>query len=872
MDVITCHINADFDCLASMVGAKRLFPEAVLVFPGSMEKPVRDFLKAYPVEFSKVKDIPIKNIKRLIIVDTQSPLRIGQFADVVGKSGVITFIYDHHVKKQNDIHGTFETIEEAGATATIITELLVKKSVTITALEATILCLGIYEETGSMRFSSTTERDLRAAAYLLRRGANLNIVSAFLRPLLSKEDLELLNALVSSLSEVFVSGIRVKIGVAVRDSYFGDVAYMAHYIMDMEETDAVVLVFSMEGKTLLVGRSKVPELNMAELMAMYEGGGHSVAASATIKEGIPEIVVEGIKDALKKLIKPVKTAKEIMTSPVITIKLNSTIKEAGVLLTKYEINVLPVVKEDSYVGVISREIVEKAIFHGFQKSPIDDFITTDAATATTGTSVSEIEETMVEKNQRFLPVLAGETIVGAITRTDLLRNLYEDYVKRDRTSSHSDVKTSQVRNIASLLKERFPASVFDILKDVGDAADSLGMTAYLVGGAVRDLLRFEQNLDIDIVVEGDGIALAHELSVRFSGRVKTHERFQTAKVYGIKLHGTKDFVIDIATARTEYYEEPGALPQVISSSVKKDLYRRDFTINTLAVCLNKRDFGKLIDYFGAQRDLKEKTIRVLHNLSFIEDPTRAFRAVRFSERFDFKISKHTERLIKTAVKFDLFGKVSGTRVYDEMSAVFRELDPAKALRRLSSYGLLRAIHPDFTFNKELDSILKSIHAAISWYKLTFFSSDPDIGRIYLMGIMSTIPESSRRDALIRLTTPPNITDNIINSLKYTVALPDSDNPAVLYHFCKNLSIETVLFIMAVNKGRQQAITRYLVQHRHIEPLLTGKELKEMGLAPGPVFRDVFDQIVDARITGVIKDRDDEIALVKERFLNSALLL
>jgi tRNA nucleotidyltransferase (CCA-adding enzyme) len=387
-----------------------------------------------------------------------------------------------------------------------------------------------------------------------------------------------------------------------------------------------------------------------------------------------------------------------------------------------------------------------------------------------------------------------------------------------------------------------------------------------VGGSVRDLLRSEQNLDIDIVVEGDGIALAWELSKRLGGRVKTHERFQTAKLFGLspEKSGIKDFVIDIATARTEYYEEPGALPQVVTSSIKKDLYRRDFTINTLAVCLNKQDFGKLIDFFGAQRDLKERTIRVLHNLSFIEDPTRAFRAVRFSERFDFKISKHTEKLIKTAVKFDLFGKVSGARLYDEMLSMFKELDPSKALKRLSTYGLLKAIHPDFIFTRELENVLKSIHAAISWYKLTFFSDDPEIGRIYLMGIISTLPEVSRHDALKRLTTPPNIIDNIINSLKLSItlySLPNSDDPATLYHFLKNLSIETVLFIMASNKGRQKAISRYLAEHRKIKPILTGKELKELGLPPGIIYKEVFNGIINERISGTIKDKNDEIAFV-----------
>lgn len=206
-------------------------------------------------------------------------------------------------------------------------------------------------------------------------------------------------------------------------------------------------------------------------------------------------------------------------------------------------------------------------------------------------------------------------------------------------------------------------------------AEELGFNAYLVGGSVRDLLRGEENLDIDVVIEGDGITFARALGERLNAKVRTHQKFGTAQIFAQKSK------LDVATARTEYYESPAALPKVETSSIKKDLYRRDFTINTLAVKLNLKDFGLLIDFFGGQRDLREKTIRVLHNLSFVEDPTRAFRAIRFSERFGFKISKHTENLIKSTIEMKLFDMLSGPRLYEELLISFKETEPIKTLKK-----------------------------------------------------------------------------------------------------------------------------------------------------------------------------------------------
>lgn len=350
------------------------------------------------------------------------------------------------------------------------------------------------------------------------------------------------------------------------------------------------------------------------------------------------------------------------------------------------------------------------------------------------------------------------------------------------------------RNLATWLREKFPPSISDMLKLAGEAAEGLGFKAYLVGGSVRDLLRGQENLDIDIVIEGDGIAFAKEFGRRLNAKVKTHERFGTARII------MEHLKLDVATARTEYYESPAALPTVETSSIKKDLYRRDFTINTLAVALNPRDFGLLIDFFGGQRDLREKTIRALHNLSFIEDPTRAFRAVRFSERFGFKLSKHTENLIKLALRMNLFDKLSGSRLYEELLLTFSETEPVKAIKRLSEYGLLKVIHPNLLFDGRLESALQSTHDTLSWFNLLFLEEKPDKGDIYLMALLSTLSEDERETAFARLSTPSKIKEKIsrgiLHSRELIRALPLRD-PAGIYKALHNLDLETILFAMAV---------------------------------------------------------------------------
>lgn len=868
MEIITTHINADFDAVASMVAAKKYYPGAVMVFPGSQEKSVREFLSSSHLELDlkSFKDIELDDVERLIVVDINSSKRIGVFSEILGRMGLAVHVYDHHPSSLNGIMGQKMVIQNVGATTTIFAEMLRDDKIRLSPAEATLLMLGIYEETGSLAFPGTTERDLNAAAYLLHNGANLNVVSRFISRKLGTEEIDLLNELMHSANDYVIHEARIKIAKAARDEYIGDIAYLAHKIMDVKDIDAIFLVVMMGERVNIIARSNAAEVDVSEILEPFGGGGHHAAASAVAGDISLEDAEERLLKVLNEKVHPTKTASDIMTSPVKSISWKSSISAAEKTMTRFSVNVLPVLKGTGYFGTISREAVEKALFHGFGESPVSEFCTTDTRAVSPLTPLNMVEQFMIEQNQRFMPVLEGEKVIGAITRTDLLRSIYESLLRKGRLDSGEAFrdKPSVGRNLASAMRAKFPPEVFKLLVLAGEVAEKKGFSAYLVGGSVRDLKRGEANLDIDIVVEGDGINFARDLGKRLKAKVKAHQRFGTAVI-------VTDFLkFDVATARTEYYESPAALPQVEISSIKKDLYRRDFTINTLAVLLNPGKFGQLLDFFGGQRDIKEKTIRILHNLSFIEDPTRAFRAIRFSERFGFSISKHTVNLIRTAVRINLFDKLSGARLYDELNMLFHETEPVSAIKRLSELDLLRFIHPSIKLTASLVKKIEALHEVYVWFNLLYIEEKINISHLFLIALLEGIQDEERESALHRLNVPAGARKEIIKSIyesdKALKELRKASNKEI-YHMLSPLTISAILFAMAKAKGKEEkkAISLFIVKLRSTRTELNGKDLKLMGYKAGPLYKKIFKAIIEARIEGLVKSRQDEVKFVKKEF-------
>ena len=869
MEVITSHTNADFDALASMVAAKKLYPDAKLVFPGSQEKSMRDFFLEsafYALEIERLKNVDVESITRLIIVDNRTLTRLGKLSLALQRPGVSVHIYDHHPQADGDIKGEKEVVEQVGATTTIMVELLRQKGIPVSALDATIFALGIYEETGSLTFVSTTERDVQAVAYLISQGAQLNIVADFISRELTAEQISILNNLIESAKSYDINGVRVVITVLSVPHFIPDLANLAHKIRDMESLDVLFLIVQMGDKTHVIGRCRIPQVNVGTVLEELGGGGHATAASAVVKDMTYLQTRERLIDLLRRHIKPGPVTSDIMTAPVKTIPHGSTIADAGETMTRFSVNVLPVLRNDSFQGIISREIVQKALFHGLGKQKVEEFMTTGGPVASPDMPMSRVERIMIDEHQRFLPVLdKSGVLVGAITRTDLLRSLHEERLADVPESEETSLRSS--RTVKGLIEERVPPEAREALRQVGEVADGSGFPVYLVGGIVRDLFLRVPNLDVDIVVEGDGITFAGMLVKQTGGRMKTHQKFGTAVV--VLPNGLK---IDIATARLEYYESPAALPTVELSSIKKDLYRRDFTINTLAVRLNRMRYGELIDFFGGFRDIKDKTIRVLHSLSFVEDPTRVLRAIRFEQRFDFHLSKHTQNLIKSAVTMELFNRLTGERIYTELVLMFFEAEPVKALRRMKDFDLLKFIHPGLKGSAELERLFVNIGETLSWFRLLYLDIPIEKWFIYFLGLFDRLKDTAAEEALERLAVPARIRLRIkqarvrIREVLFLFYKEPQLSSSRVYDLLSPLDVEALLLMMA--KAKQETakkyISLYLTHLRNVKITLTGDDLKNLGIPAGPRYRKLFAELLDAKLDGLVKNKEDEIAYVKKR--------
>ena len=470
MEVITTHINADFDSLASMLAAKKLYPDAVLVFPGSTEKNLRDFFiqsTFYVFQTERIKNIDLAAIRRLILVDTRQPGRIGKFSEVAGRPEVELHIYDHHPPSPEDLRGRVEVIRETGATITILAAILRERSVPLTSEEATVMAVGLYEDTGSFTFSSTTPEDLETAAFLLSKGANLNIVSSLITRELTADQISLLNELIQTATRHTVQGLEVVVAKASSDKYVGDFAFLVHKLKDMENINVLFALAQMEDRVYLVARSRIEEVNVGEIAAAFGGGGHATAAAATIREMNLGQAEKKLLDFLEKRIHPIRFARELMSFPVKTVPALETIEHAGELLTRYNINVLPVTENGRLAGLISRQIIEKAAFHGFKDSPVRDYMSTEFATVSPTTPLPKVQDLIVGNNQRFLPVLEKTKLVGAITRTDLLRWLYTRSDQLAGPMAEPDffsAKEPRRRGIGKIMEERLPDGVLSLLK------------------------------------------------------------------------------------------------------------------------------------------------------------------------------------------------------------------------------------------------------------------------------------------------------------------------------------------------------------------------------------------------------------------------
>lgn len=870
MEVIISHQSADFDSLAAMVAAKKIYKDALLVFTGAVERNVRKFISIYGelIAITPLKKIKIEEITKLIIVDTRIKRRIGSFANVLKKRDLEIHIYDHHPSTADDIIGDLNIIEELGATTTIILKKLKEMNLEISPIEATLFALGIYEDTGSLTFSTTTIDDINSISYLFDKGIKLKVVANFMNIGLNLAQKKLFNQLLLSSKEISCKGIRIDMAKAEAKNYTEGLALLTHRLIEIENSDVFFTIVKMADRIYIVGRSRTNSVDVDEILKELGGGGHFQAASAVVKDlSLDELEKKLIK-ILERKVRVGIAAKDIMSSPVKTVSTLTSIEETKKILLRYGHNGIPVVEEDKLKGIITMQEVNKAKQHGFGKELVSKYMSNQIINVKLDTSLTEIQELMIDYDiGRILVVNQESKLVGIVTRTDLIRNLYgEGHIPKRSFSTYIVTSSKMARKKQiELIKKIFPKRVQGILNKIGEIGDKLNFPVFMVGGVVRDLFLGIENYDIDIVVEGDGIKYARELSGDLKGRTKSHEKFRTAVI--ILADG---FKIDVATARREFYEYPAAFPKVELSSIKKDLYRRDFTINAMAIQLNKKYFGKLIDFFGGQKDLRIGIIRVLYNLSFVEDPARIIRAIRFEQRYNFKMDRATEDFLKKAIDDKLLSRLRKKRIAEELILILKEENPLKSLKRLEELGALKYILPEVELDKDTVERFNKAKDNYNFWKRNISDEKIELWLIYFFCIIGQLEKNKIQRRCKKLMFKQKTLDKInyiylnLDSIIEFISQKNKLLPSSIYTKLKDVPNE-ILFLAMMESGSDTAkerVNSFLKNYKKESLYISGKDLKKLDFKPGPIYSYILNRLLYAQLDGEVNSKEDEIKIVK----------
>lgn len=871
MRVIAGHTNADFDCLAAMIAAKKIYPNALAVFPGAIEENVRKFLLLYEntLQISALKAIDLEAVTEIIFVDTRQRDRIGHFESILSKKNLSIIIYDHHPSTKNDIKSAKSKIEKVGATTTILLKKIIKDNISITPLESTLFALGIYEDTGSLSFSTTTKDDIDVLSFLFSVGVDLRTVNKFTNIGLNLKQKILLNQLIATSQELYFKGISVVFARAGAKEYIEGLALVTHKLMDIVNSDIIFVLVKMKNKIYLVARSNRNSVNVGEILKTLGGGGHYQAASAVIRGFSLEETENKIKQILEKHIKPEILAKNIMTTPVKTLDVATSIEEANKIMLRYGHNGFPVMDNGKLVGIITRQEIYKAKHHHYEQETVSVYMSENIISVNPNTPVLEIQELMIKYDVgRVLVLNQRGKLKGIITRTDLIRSLHgemgiskESYFIFEKSKDRYQYSKEKIK---TLMYQYFSKEVLTALLQIGRMGDHLGYSVFMVGGIVRDLLLGITSLDLDIVIEEDAIKFARFFSKRVKGKIKIHQKFKTAVV--ILPNGIK---IDFASARREFYEFPAALPEVEFASIKKDLYRRDFTINAMAIQLNQDNFGKLLDFYGGLRDLELKQIRILYSLSFTEDPARIIRAVRFEKRYNFTIENSTEKFLTKAVKEGLVSRIRKKRLSEELLIILKERDPIKILKRMDELGILAGIIPNFSLSRALFNRFKQIESSFKSWSNRFPAEKIDKSILYLYYLIQ-FSKLDIRSLTKKIELSKNTTDTlntIIENKDDSIEFLKQKNllPSNIYYCLHNKPNEFLMALLLEKKSShliEDRVGKFLDNYKKMTVYLSGRDLTNLGMKPGPIYAKILKLVFYLQMNDNLHNRAEEITFVK----------
>jgi len=908
MEIVVTHNNTDFDALASQFAVTKLYPGTRMVLNQPIVGSVREYLSLNRSSLPAIepKYLDLNQVTAIYIVDCQHidrlPEPISKFItkelNAENRTVKIT-VFDHHRLEPEGIlpHASEDSIvANVGSATSILVDKMRQSKLELNQFEATLLALGIHEDTGSLTFSQTSETDAKALAYLMSFGVDLNQITSFIKPKWSDEQSNLLNELLVNCKVIEIHASKIVIAQSRTERYVDGVAHMARTLMDVQSAHASFCLVHMKDRVHVVARSDANTLDVSELMKIFAGGGHPGAASAVVKNGKVNEIATRIEALLPERIKPQPIAKTLMSTPVRTIRPSLRMAEAHRLMIRLGQDGLVVCEGKEVVGIVSRRDIDQAIHHKLDHAPVQGFMSRPVVSVSPDASLDQIQQLMVEEDIGRLPVLAPDgELLGLVTRQNVLEAIYGRGSKKSSGESAfvHDPIYGEIRQDAN---EFLPAcqsfgvginrqkefdkcfnsinpEIIELFRIVGKEAADLNMVAYIVGGFVRDTILgikpdLDSKFDLDFVVEnGSAIKLAEQLALKYPEKFELlvgHDRFQTATLSS-PLKIVRE--IDLSTARTEYYEFPAALPVVEASSLRQDIYRRDFTINSLAVCLHpdSEKFGELIDLYNGYDDLQKKIIRILHPFSFIEDPTRIVRAVRFAAKLGFTLEPKTRYRACRGISVGLFNGLGGVRLKEEIRYILESNSRLEALNLLERLGGgLRFLHEKLKYGSKSRVSIRRAERLLERYRVK------DDWIVYLGLLLARLSKTHLQEALDRLHLSNHHREIILKAKAIELNLGQKSKTlkrSEIYKLFKDQPDETLAIVgslAAPGTKVRRMVLLYLNELSSIQLLIDGSQLIEMGVAQGPKIGALLTCALEAKLDGLISSQEEEIGFVERQ--------
>ena len=845
-EVIATHGNTDFDAFAAMLAARRLYPGAVVAV-GSLNRNVRDFYRLHAEELGPVVEasrLELPAIRRLIVVEARSPSRLGELEPVARDPDVETALFDHHgdAAPPDWVRPEATVLSSDGALTTTLVGILAEREVEPTSLEATVFALGIHEDTGSLTYPTATQRDADAVAWCLRHGARQDLVAAYLHVPLQEEERDLLQHLLEAVEPIDADGDEVLVAALRWPRYVEGVSNLAHKIVDLTDTKALVLLVEMEGRVFVVVRSRNDRIDSSRIAGALGGGGHAQAASAIVRADVETVRVRVLEE-LERAPREPRRARDVMSRPPRAVGPDDTVRKAMTLCQRHAQSGVFVVEEGRVVGSVSREDLDKALGHGLAHAPVRGIMSGRVVTASEASTLAELQPLVTAADDGRVAVLRGEELVGIVARADLLRALEG---VEPGAGEEGETLAPELRDVRGL------RPLFEAVSSLGERAEGV----YLVGGTIRDILLEEESFDVDIAVEGDAIAFAYALAESLGGRVTPHEKFGTAVVqYG---EGSR---VDVVTTRTEFYDSPGALPTVERAGLREDLFRRDFTINAMAASLSPEDFGRLVDPHGGRADLDARVLRVLHNLSFIDDPTRIFRAIRYEARYGLRLDEHSARLARGCIEMGLVGDLSSARLRDELVALLDDPAAVDGILRLGALGADHAVHPHLRADDDAAALFRRALELRSELGL-----DVPGWRIGLAALGRELTSDEAYDWLERLKVRRRDVDRIVGAITVGPRIAERLrgehlDPAQVVLLADPYAPDAPLLALA--REELPELREYFTRLRDVRLEIDGGDLAELGLRESPRVGEVLAELRRRKLNGELDGRESELEAARE---------